>query len=206
MLLPALAKAREKARQSVCLGNLKQLGLYAVMYSQDYEDYLLPAYRVYGPGNHWPWTRLLRDAKYVKAEAYQGEKIFWCPSERKKPTGSTAYFGHYGYNDNLGSAIGLNETTGVSYPGLKASRIKKPGQTFLIMDVSLSRINAPYKVYNNDENDPNGGTSYRHNEGTNIMFADGHCEWWARSQVPPRKADYVEGIWRLLLPWGIYWK
>ncbi len=43
MLLPVLSNAREKARASVCLSNLKQLGAIFTMYLQDYNDYLPPA-------------------------------------------------------------------------------------------------------------------------------------------------------------------
>ena len=39
MLLPALSKAREKARQAVCMSNLKQVGLALAMYANDYNDY-----------------------------------------------------------------------------------------------------------------------------------------------------------------------
>ena len=38
MLLPVLAKAREKARRGVCMSNLKQIGLALRMYSQDYDE------------------------------------------------------------------------------------------------------------------------------------------------------------------------
>jgi prepilin-type N-terminal cleavage/methylation domain-containing protein/prepilin-type processing-associated H-X9-DG protein len=38
MLLPALARAREEARKAVCKSNLKNIGLCAKMYSQDYND------------------------------------------------------------------------------------------------------------------------------------------------------------------------
>ncbi len=43
MLLPALSKARAKAQQTKCLGNLKQLGLGYVMYANDNNDWLPPA-------------------------------------------------------------------------------------------------------------------------------------------------------------------
>ncbi|MGH7952823.1 MAG: prepilin-type N-terminal cleavage/methylation domain-containing protein, partial [Limisphaerales bacterium] len=41
MLLPALSAAKEKARQAYCIGNLKQLGLAWVMYSQDNNDKIM---------------------------------------------------------------------------------------------------------------------------------------------------------------------
>jgi len=44
MLLPALSKAREKARQSTCISNLKQIGLALAMYANDNNDYLLLGY------------------------------------------------------------------------------------------------------------------------------------------------------------------
>ena len=42
MLLPALSKAREKARAISCVNNLKQLQLGEILYANDYDDYLLP--------------------------------------------------------------------------------------------------------------------------------------------------------------------
>ena len=40
MLMPALSKAREAAKQSNCISNLKQCGLAINMYSQDYRDWI----------------------------------------------------------------------------------------------------------------------------------------------------------------------
>ena len=43
MLLPALSKARNKARSANCQSNLKQIGLAAIMYADDNKDFILPA-------------------------------------------------------------------------------------------------------------------------------------------------------------------
>ena len=49
MLLPALTKAREKARQASCMGNVKQLMLAALMYADDNDGFLVPAAIPYYP-------------------------------------------------------------------------------------------------------------------------------------------------------------
>ena len=43
MLLPALNKAREKAKSIQCISNLKQIGTAVLLYSADNQDYLVPA-------------------------------------------------------------------------------------------------------------------------------------------------------------------
>ena len=59
MLLPALSKARERARMSVCMNNLKQIGIAFYMYTQDYDDYL-PAYKMGGSyPNNYHWQNVL---------------------------------------------------------------------------------------------------------------------------------------------------
>ena len=43
MLLPALSKARAKARDISCTNNERQMGLSMALYADDYEDYIVPA-------------------------------------------------------------------------------------------------------------------------------------------------------------------
>jgi prepilin-type N-terminal cleavage/methylation domain-containing protein/prepilin-type processing-associated H-X9-DG protein len=75
ILFPVFAKAREKARQTSCLSNVKQLALGVMMYIQDY-DSRYPS--VYDDGNGYPAGRIIWADKiypYVKNRA-----LFLCPS------------------------------------------------------------------------------------------------------------------------------
>ncbi|MBI5830728.1 MAG: DUF1559 domain-containing protein [Armatimonadetes bacterium] len=90
ILFPVFAQAREKARQTACLSNLKQLGLATEAYAQDYDE-RLPVLQTIWPGRVQapegdldgalsPLTVL---APYVRAAG-----VFVCPSLRRAlPTG-----------------------------------------------------------------------------------------------------------------------
>ena len=69
MLLPALSKAREKARAIACVNNLKHVGLLLTMYSQDFKDFY-PAYNAGKATQSWdimqPWSNVLCEAGYIE--------------------------------------------------------------------------------------------------------------------------------------------
>jgi len=58
LLLPALKKARERAKQVVCLSNLKQTGTTFILYANDYGDHL-PGYRMPGGSTSVGWWDLI---------------------------------------------------------------------------------------------------------------------------------------------------
>jgi len=64
MLLPALGKAREKARKIDCLSRTRQFGLLIHLYANDFDDYL-PAARVYVNDSLSTWPFLLEKLKYI---------------------------------------------------------------------------------------------------------------------------------------------
>jgi len=72
ILFPVFAKAREKARQTTCASNLKQIGLALMQYSQDYDETHIP-WLVPQGGSNWSWQHNIQS--YVKSYA-----IFQCPS------------------------------------------------------------------------------------------------------------------------------
>ncbi len=71
LLLPALSAARERGRSAGCVSNLRQLAAASLMYSDDYNDYVLPACYLYPGGafNGWTWANILVDRGYVSVPA-----------------------------------------------------------------------------------------------------------------------------------------
>ena len=157
MLLPALSKAREKARTAVCMSNLKQLGLFVTLYCDDYDGFYFPSS---SGGNYW-WAFF---GKYVKNRKYMR-----CPSHSYKEPDGTQF--SYGYNGGLGT---------IPYPG---SRRPKNSVTqwyyapyiVVFADSNRTRIGNYY----------NAGSTYHrnaigswHSGGGNYLMTDGHVEWW----------------------------
>ena len=76
MLLPALHRAREQARTSVCQNNLKQIGIGFALYRNEYDGANVPSFYILTsgrPSNFFYWTKTIYD--YLK-----NEEVFLCPS------------------------------------------------------------------------------------------------------------------------------
>ncbi|MEN6641505.1 MAG: prepilin-type N-terminal cleavage/methylation domain-containing protein [Armatimonadia bacterium] len=159
ILFPVFAKAREKARQTSCLSNLRQWGTAALAYVQDYDekfplqDYLVGTY-------YCPWYTALYP--YVK-----NEQMYHCPSAAT----FVAWYPDYGDNAN----VFLNS------PGRSLATCNTPSETMMMAD-----SNVRFLQYNNNPT----RVEYRHNEGCNMNYVDGHAKW----QKGPLPTTYV-------LPW-----
>ena len=77
MLLPALNKAREKAKQISCAGMMKQFGVCSVLYAGDYSDWLPPASDLKWISGIFPY--LCRGANYTEYRP-AFNKYVQCPS------------------------------------------------------------------------------------------------------------------------------
>jgi len=196
ILFPVFAKAREKARQTSCLSNLKQLGLGMLQYCQDYDErlphcrYVPDAIRHPSPFNGTPinlsWPQLI--TPYVK-----NFQVFVCPSDsRARPlytNGATnmekwSYGRNYGYFNGTGKATVMAEWS--------LGQFLKPAETIMIGEaVDCNRCGPRTASWPSD-----GGISVdtqmgayvdpRHNDGFNLAFHDGHCKWSKLGGTPAR--------------------
>ena len=128
LLLPALAGARDRGKQISCANNLRQIGLTALQYQGDYNDYLPAAYG-YNPGQ--PCDNASGFGMNVQLQLYNcgvssngnaGScymKVFICPADRQpsrvsKLSGSTAGADFrdvsYGVNEKIWSKYGHGST------------------------------------------------------------------------------------------------
>jgi len=163
MLLPALNTAREKGKSIACLNNVKQLGLGLVSYTMDY-DGRFPIIRLDNLGY---WESAI--AKYVSGALNNQQPYFHCPSDNNYPEGDWRYYTSYVANCHTTSEPSY--TLG-GYIYRKTIKVKKPSETFFLVDNSMAgnhAVNAwslPRYRY----------ISFRHLGSTNIGFVDGHAE------------------------------
>jgi prepilin-type N-terminal cleavage/methylation domain-containing protein/prepilin-type processing-associated H-X9-DG protein len=156
ILFPVFAKAREKARQSSCLSNTKQIGLAVMQYAQDYDECLPRTYFMPAAGNQ-SWAMVV--SPYCKSN-----QIFDCPSGTYKWDGLWNESLSYGYSCNIGENTSRSLGT-----------IAKPAETVLVGDGDNFRIRADGSFA---ALTPATGRLVlaRHNEMANIAFCDGHSK------------------------------
>ncbi|MGB9677378.1 MAG: type II secretion system protein [Candidatus Ratteibacteria bacterium] len=188
MLLPALSKARERARSALCMSNLKQLGQAMHMYLLDYDEYF----------PHYSARRIHRAlAKYLNYPdaqyQYGGPRgVFRCPSHRGP-------FGGPSYTLNVflgGRNFYLYPQTQDRFQWVKLSKVRYQERIIMICDGKyLADPRLPYdrtkdQIYSSGTPPDyetyvfpsvyyasmNGGPSPRHNRMINVVMVDGHCE------------------------------
>ncbi len=106
MLLPALSKAREKARATQCMGNHKQLGLYAAMYTNDWNDWVMPSRMSNAAGTAFEWWGVYFDR--TQGVGNTDRTIGACPSSSYSNYGighNHAIFGYMGATWKIGSVL-----------------------------------------------------------------------------------------------------
>nr|WP_301002564.1 DUF1559 domain-containing protein [Capsulimonas corticalis] len=143
ILFPVFAKAREKARQTSCLSNMKQLGLGFMQYSQDNDEKNPDGVNWFYPGGNG-WAGQLYP--YVKSK-----QVFLCPSDS---TGNKEH-SSYGYNSNN------TDPTGLGVDSFSIAKYVSPAKTVLLFEVQGNYFGATdgWDV-STDANVTTGGEGY----------------------------------------------
>jgi prepilin-type N-terminal cleavage/methylation domain-containing protein/prepilin-type processing-associated H-X9-DG protein len=179
ILFPVFAKAREKARQSSCLSNIKQLSLGMLQYAQDYDEMFPMVAMTQAAPIYWcpiPGQTTCLIEPYIK-----NTQVFKCPSQS-----ANTYC--YGLNRRL---MGLWSWGTADTLPCNMAEIVAPSQKHMIADSSND-----YYQYNDIT--VNGFGMYGvHNEMANVGYVDGHAKavkpepinananYWYRNTTPP---------------------
>jgi prepilin-type N-terminal cleavage/methylation domain-containing protein/prepilin-type processing-associated H-X9-DG protein len=176
ILFPVFAKAREKARQTSCLSNVKQIILGHLMYAQDYDELMCPTRLRYGGGdNRAIWAYGIQP--YLK-----NTQLLLCPSWI---TGASWY--EVAAWGPMRVSYGHNCYAAGTYAGNPLAYFARPAETILIVDYGNGCIKANSTncgcaggavcPVNYATAQWTTGTAGRHNEGSNCGMVDGHAKW-----------------------------
>ncbi len=227
ILFPVFAKAREKARQTSCLSNLRQIGTAILSYAQDYDERFCQNWTgrcadtgvwMPDPGYGYDWMETTQP--YAKSWG-----IYTCPSGDWPQTGLDGMY-------HMQCAIDLHRTNSGRRGGyalnagrdndpgaFRDQRANGPGGNSTHYSKKLSVIQSPALVIMVTESSNAGcgmfcGTGHaggapwyannvsaRHNDGCNNTFTDGHSKWMKQStishSVPNTPMPIEKALW-----WG----
>lgn len=177
MLLPALNQARAKAKQASCANNQKQIGNYMQFYLDDYKEFFPKHYFASAPHI---WAQKL-------AYIYMGYGQFWAMKDIGKTFKCESVIEPLAGWENNDWVHTKDLSYGYNYTHLgydcRLSLVKKPSTTVTITDLEV-RPSGYYIIYPPLVK-PMIGTGYTnnwgvanwHNDGTNVLFVDGHVKW-----------------------------
>jgi len=187
ILFPVFARAREKARQTSCLSNVKEIALASLMYAQDYDE--CPPGQLMGrpAGGYYTWCDIVQP--YCK-----NEQIFVCPSSKPWPASGGCGFDPSGTTCGPGIG-GIHGAYSINYllfdplwhasTYVKAGRAHRPAELAWYYD-AFGPAGDPSASSDTSKN-------WCHNEGLNIAFFDGHAKWLSKGS-----SQYNASIWRNL--------
>ena len=198
LLLPALHAARGAARATRCMGNLRSLGLAALLYADDYDRY--PPAWVIGASESTAWCGTYSKQDGTACMDVSGsplwpylrqKKVLWCEEftpQNVKYSGSGKISG-YGINCQYvaGDPVvdmgdGASGMTSYARPAA-LSQVRRPEDTILFADCARVKkgvvceeifIYPHYKHESTEENYPT--FHFRHAGKANAVFCDGHVE------------------------------
>jgi len=192
ILFPVFAQAREQARRTSCLSNMRQLGTAVAMYNQDYDETMPTAYSGGTTCSH---------AEYVEIYPYmKNMQILQCPdggtsgdtvpgcavAAGEIPAQPSSFHTHYGFNWGPliyaggglhGPQVAAPSGNGTYNAGLALAAITAPADCVVYgdsYDTYRPTIGFEWMLDSYTGSASNG--SIRHGGRFNFSFADGHAK------------------------------
>jgi prepilin-type N-terminal cleavage/methylation domain-containing protein/prepilin-type processing-associated H-X9-DG protein len=183
MLLPALNKARERAKIVSCANNLKSIGNAMMFYTNDFDGYILGYYYCPSPtiwfpaglGRYLNFRMENGYMAYTEPNANIGNTTFKCPSAARSsyPSGRSyvGQAGNWGLDYKMYVYMGRDGSA--TYARKKISNMKSPSKTFMIGERELTRYGSDNPYFDN------GSSTWTrmqilHNYSGNMLWVDGH--------------------------------
>jgi len=183
ILFPVYARLKEKAMQNACLHNVKQFSYAIHLYADDNDGWVIAAHSEATPypTNYW-W--------YVLQVYVRDWGVIRCPSDTSDPKRVPCSYGwnypHMSYRFIYSGEAGVKNL----------SSFQRPSDTMVFAD-SQSPTNDPqydwarsyvycplnYPVGSVAQAESNNKVGYRHNQGANCAFLDGHARWLSLKQI-----------------------
>ncbi|MBN2641106.1 MAG: hypothetical protein JXR78_05610, partial [Victivallales bacterium] len=194
MLLPALNQARDRAKITQCINNLKQTGTYIGMYTTDYSKAVLECSSSVSQANKGgeAWIGL---GVLYKTQAALNPKIFYCPTERIHKYDQYSSL----WTTPTGGAINVSYNTPRGDSGASnADDTRKDPQILMVNTVPylmLFQLEPGHVLLGEDyiyTPNPDSLPTYsgNHPKTGTLVYADGHAEAINRNDIMARKTEY----------------
>ncbi|MBR2723811.1 MAG: type II secretion system protein [Lentisphaeria bacterium] len=218
MLLPALGKARDRARSTSCLARQKQLSLHCFSYSNDMDDWLLPVCD-YASGSNKAWMALIGELGYEKWENFMSrtdaakKSLFFCPADRRVGASDSGELQtSHGLNGVLTTcssqgSIGLGTKW---YAWIKIGMVKNPSEAMFLGDVMGTE--SSFKDIDTKKGNYYGlnpfeyVTAFRHNnfKNANFVYVAGNAGTKDINNTPSCDGTWTDPVYTMF--WGNFWK
>jgi prepilin-type N-terminal cleavage/methylation domain-containing protein len=205
LLLPALSKAKERSHRITCLSNQRQLGIAWEMYAGDangklvMNDWDLSTTIPRSPSNSWVVGNCLVDSDPAtitggKLFSYlKNLQVYRCPADRGViQNTSTLKLRSYSLSCYMGGPAVDEDNWGVK-PLRKMSEIRNASKTLTFLDEDDLTLDDGHFLYLKNAGNWYNVPGWRHQNGTVLIFADGHTEYWKWKSRRPVTTAFQSG-------------